>query len=426
VKFSNSVIIWKFATGDYNVQQDVFSRGTLHDPTVYLLQKEFPMRKVTLVILVVLFASVSSFFSTVSRAQNQSPLFVPATGSPIAVEDGPGNVLLGDVNGDGKLDLVAAHGRSLTLLIGQGDGQFRAAPTSPIALSAHPDEMVFGDIDGNRTLDLVVANHDSYDVVLLSGDGKGGFTPAPGSPITMRQGTRPHTHGLGIGDMNGDGKLDLVTVNHNDNDIAVVIGDGKGGFSTAPGSPFAVAAAPYPLAIGDMNGDGNLDIVSPSIARSSRVLSLLLGDGRGGFRRSDIQLKTTGPGYVAIGDVNGDSKPDLVSTHLERSQLTVLLSNSGSNFMEVPDSPYDLGHAAWGVLVADVNRDGKADVVAAAGDGVRIMLSDGRGGFAPAPGSPFPAGGAWRLDMGDINGDGKPDIVTANMESDSIGVLLGQ
>jgi hypothetical protein len=385
------------------------------------------MRRVTLVILLVLFTLMSSFFSTVSRAQDQAPLFVPAPGSPIAVEGGSGNVLLGDVNGDGKLDLVAAHGQGLMLLIGQGDGQFRVAATSPIGLSAPANEMVLGDIDGNRTMDLVVASHDSYGVILLLGDSKGSFTSAPTSPITMRQGTRPHTHGLGIGDLNGDGKLDLVTVNHDDHDIAVVLGDGRGNFTPAPGSPFAVARSPYPLALGDVDGDGDLDIVSPSAARSSRVLSLLLGDGEGGFRRSDIQLRTTGPGYVAIGDVNGDGKLDLVSTHLERSQLTVLISNNASTYMEAPASPYDLGHSAWGVLVADMNRDGKADIVAAAGEGVRVMLGDGRGGFAPAPGSPFAVGsGAWRLDIGDINGDSKPDIVTSNLESNNVSVLLGQ
>jgi FG-GAP-like repeat len=79
------------------------------------------------------------------------------------------------------------------------------------------------------------------------------------------------------------------------------------------------------------------------------------------------------------------------------------------------------------VSVLDADRDGNADVAAAADEGVRVMLGDGRGGFRPAPGSPFPAGkGAWRMAIGDVNGDNKPDVVTSNLESDSVTVLLAQ
>lgn len=387
------------------------------------------MRQIIFMTLLALLALISGFFPTVSHAQDQPPLFAPAPGSPIPVEGGPSNVALADVNTDGELDLVVTSGqkRSITLLLGQGDGQFRAAPASPFVLPDPPGEMVLGDIDGNRTLDLVVATHDSYGVILLLGDGKGDFTLAPNSPVAMKKGERPHTHGLGIGDLNGDDKPDLVTANNNDSDIAVVFGDGRGSFTPAPGSPFAVAPSPYPLTLGDLNADGHLDIVSTSTAESSRALTVLFGDGRGGFRRSDIQLRTVRPWYVAIDDLNGDGKPDMVSTHAERNELTVLIANSTGSFTETPDSPYDLGHSAWRVLLVDVNRDGKADVVAAADKGVRIMLGDGRGGFTPAPGSPFPAGsGAWRHAIGDLNGDGKPDIATSNLESNSVTILLAQ
>jgi hypothetical protein len=79
------------------------------------------------------------------------------------------------------------------------------------------------------------------------------------------------------------------------------------------------------------------------------------------------------------------------------------------------------------MAIADVNADGKPDVVAAAGDGVRIMLGDGQGGFQSAPGSPFATSkGAWQLAVGDVNGDGKPDVATSNVESDSVTVLLAQ
>jgi FG-GAP-like repeat len=365
--------------------------------------------------------------------QSQKPIFAPAAGSPIAVGGGPGNIALGDVNKDGKPDLVVASGRSrsITVLLGQGDGQFRAARMSPIQVPDSPSEMALGDFNGDSNLDLAIASHDSYGVALLLGDGAGSFALAPNSPIVMKEGRRPHTHGLETGDLNGDGHLDLVTANNADNDIAVVFGDGRGSFSRTAGSPFAVGKAPYPLAIGAVNSDGHLDIVVTSTlhgnSQSSYVLTVLLGDGRGGFQRSQAPVRTADPWYVAIGDLNGDRKPDLVTTHWERNQLTLLVGDGRGAFSETAGSPFDLGHSAWRVVVADVNHDRNADVVAAAGDGVRVMLGNGQGSLKPAPVSLFPTGkGAWRLAFGDMNGDGKPDVATSNLESDTVTVLLAQ
>jgi hypothetical protein len=159
----------------------------------------------------------------------------------------------------------------------------------------------------------------------------------------------------------------------------------------------------------------------------SFALTLLLNDGHGGFRRSELPLRTGQPWFAAVGDVNGDTKPDVVATHHEQSKLTVLLGDGAGHFTESPNSPFDFGRSAFEVILADVNHDGRLDVLAAAGEGVRVMLGDGRGNFQPAPGSPFLTGrGVWRLAVADMNGDGKLDIVTSNLESRSVSILLGQ
>lgn len=359
-----------------------------------------------------LLTTVSSLFVLIACANlaksAKPPLqLAPAPGSPIAVTGGPGNVAIGDLNDDGKPDLAVTGGGGVTVLLGRGDGQFLVTPGSPMPLPNTPGEMTLGDVNGDGKLDLALDHHDSYGVMLLLGDGQGGFALAPNSPIIMKNGQHPHTHGLALGDLNGDGKLDLVTTNSNpDNDVSVMVGDGRGGFTPALGSPFAVGPSPYPFALADLNLDGKPDIVATNTAlgpdrekqlTSTRVLTLLLGNGQGDFRPTQTPLRTEAPWFVAVGDVNGDRKPDIVATHYERPELTVLIGDNKGGFTEVDGSPFDLGHAAWQVALSDIDRDGKADIVAAADSEVRVMLGNGRGGFTPAPGSPFATGkGAWR------------------------------
>jgi hypothetical protein len=158
----------------------------------------------------------------------------------------------------------------------------------------------------------------------------------------------------------------------------------------------------------------------------SRALTLLLADGLGGFRRGEIPLRTGQPWFVAIGDLNGDSKSDLVSTHHDQSALTVLIGDGTGNFREIAGSPFDVGHNAWHIALADLNRDRRQDVIAAAGDSVRVMLGNGTGRFEAAPHSPFAtARGTWRLATGDIDQDGKTDVVTSNTDSSSLTILFG-
>ena len=366
--------------------------------------------------------------------QPQQPSFVHAPGSPIPVVNAPSNVVIGDMNNDRKPDLIVAFGRTQTIVVmpGTGDGQF-GPPLNETKVTDHPAEIAAGDLNRDGNLDVAVASHDSYGVTLLLGDGRGKLAVAPMSPVVMRVGQHPHTHGLAIADMNRDDKLDLVTVNNTDNDISIALGDGRGNFSRAAQSPFPVGPSPYPFAVGDVNSDGWMDVVATASATGpsrrqqlplSRALTLLLSNGKGGFASRQLPLRTGEPWFAATGDLNGDGKIDIVATHHELNAVTVLIGNGRGEFVEAQGSPFDFGVSMFQIAVADFNRDGKSDVIGTTGDSIRVLLSDGRGGLQSSTSMPV-GRGAWRLAVADLNGDGRKDVVTSNSDSNSMTVLLG-
>ena len=364
----------------------------------------------------------------------QQPLFSNAPGAPIAIQGGPGNILVGDMNNDRKLDLVVALGRtrSIAILEGKGNGQFGAA-LSTTTLADPPHEIALGDVNGDGKLDVAVASHDTYGVTLLIGNGQGGLVKAPASPIVMKLGQHPHTHGVAIADMNRDNKLDIVTCNNADNDISIAFGDGRGNFTLAPQS-FPVGPSPYPFGVGDVNNDGWPDIVATATATGpsrreqlpfSRALTLLLSDGKGGFSPRQLPLRTGEPWFAAVADLNRDGSADIVVTHHDQSALTVMIGDGRGGFTEAGGSPFDFGVSLFKLIVADVDRDATMDVVATIGDSLRVLLGDGRGAFKQAVSIPV-GPGAWRIAEADLNADGAIDVVTSNSEANSVSVLLGK
>ena len=162
----------------------------------------------------------------------------------IPVGQGPGSIAIADVNHDGKLDIIVANtdAGTLSVLLGDGKGQFAAAPGSPVECGKNPNDIATGDLNGDGNVDLVIANTETPYLTILLGDGKGRFAPSPHSPFDTH--SYPHVHGVAVADFNGDGKPDVVTDNWGRNQILMFLGDGNGNLHL-PGQTFNTGKRPY-------------------------------------------------------------------------------------------------------------------------------------------------------------------------------------
>ncbi|MBX3671753.1 MAG: IPTL-CTERM sorting domain-containing protein [Burkholderiales bacterium] len=341
--------------------------------------------------------------------------YAPAVTYPVGSQ--PICLAIGDLNGDGRQDLAVCNATSnnVTVLLGSGTGTFAAGVN--YAVGSVPVNIALGDLDGDGDLDMAVANRSGTNVSILLNDGAGVFTPAPGSPIAIGAAT----WGVALGDFNGDGRPDLAVAASGANTVAILLGNGTGGFAPAPGSPIAVGTDPFGVAVGRLDGDAHLDLVVTN--RLSDNLTVLKGDGTGTFTVTGTYAAGNGPVAVALVDLDGDGKLDLVASHIDGSNdLTIRLGDGSGGFG--PASAYAVGGSPWTFAVGDADVDGRPDVVVGnlGSDSLTIALGNGDGTFqAPvAQAMPDPRGVA----IGDFNGDGGPDLAVVNQSLDTVSILL--
>jgi hypothetical protein len=274
---------------------------------------------------------------------------------------GATSIALGDFNGDGKLDLVSTHptpgSGNVSVWLGKGDGTFQT-PT-PFAAGTTPDTVVVADVNGDQKLDLVVGNHNSGNISVLIGNGDGTFQPAV-NYATPASGT---PDSLVVTDFNGDGKPDIAVAISGINAtlVALLLASGNGTFQTAIPMPSGFhSATPLRIASGDFNGDGKFDLA----VTDGTTVSILLGNAAGAIPTPMPYILIGAgagiAGMVAVADFDGDGNSDLAVT--TRDGIFLLLGNGNGTFQTGANyEPFLAGTIA----VADIDGDSSPDIVIA-------------------------------------------------------------
>ena len=337
-----------------------------------------------------------SFLPAVSHSTGASPCFIAA----------------GDVNKDGKLDLVTANNTadSVSVLLGSGSGGFGAAQS--FGTGPYPSGVAVADFNGDGAQDVAVSNSFSDTVSVLLASGSGGL----GAKTDYPAGAMPSA--IAAGDMNGDGFQDLVVTNEFADTVSVMLGGGAGTFGAKADYP--TGDDPYALAVADINGDGQLDVIT--VSPTSDTISVLLGSGGGALGAAATYATGADPSAVAVGDLDGNGSKDLVVANSDANTVSVFL-NSGGSFSSHAD--FACGESPNAVVVADLDSNGKADVATAdsvAGT-VSVLLGDGAGGLG-APAAFGVGADPLALVAGALNDDASVDLATADFAADSVSVLL--
>ncbi len=296
-----------------------------------------------------------------------------------------------------------------------------SASNSPAG--SYPESIAVGDFNKDGIPDMAVANSGDGTVSVLLGNGNGTSRQASGSPISV--GAAPWA--IAVGDFNGDGNSDLAVADYIGESISILLGNGNGTFTEGANSSIPLPQYPISLVTGDFNGDGIADlaiVATPVDTTGTGTVTSFLGNGDGTFTQapgSPVSLPY--PYALATADFNGDGILDLAV--VSGYNWAMFLEGNGDGTFTLTNNTIGVGNSPVSIAVGDFNSDGMADLAIANWGDNLVTILVGQGNFAFTRTEIAVGVNPFSIAAGDFNGDGNADLAVANAGSDSITVLLG-
>ncbi|CAF3792437.1 unnamed protein product [Rotaria sp. Silwood1] len=345
-----------------------------------------------------------------------------STGSTSSIYD----IAIADFNNDGRHDLALTNiaNDEIIIFYGYGNDSFQLARTYSTGFGSGPYAIATAKLKNNNQTDIVVTLWGTGNVGILTEYVAAEF----GNQKTYTTGSAPQPYSVTVGNFNDDSYIDIAIVNSGSDTLDVIFNSGNGTFETQ--ISYAIGSNSYPRYVfaGDINKDNHLDLITANSKNNS--INILMGHGNGSF---DIpRVYSTGidsyPLAVAIGDVNNDNRPDLITANAGTNSIGILLGFDYTTFQSQKTYSSENIRRPHNIITNDFNKDTYLDIVITChlSDNIGVLLGYSNGSFGAM--MTYSIGNGSRpesLAVHDFNNDGLLDIVIANSGTNDIGILLG-
>jgi hypothetical protein len=336
----------------------------------------------------------------------------------------PGSVAISNFNNDNHIDIAATGivNNGIFVLTVYGNETFGGELGFSTGNNSLPQQLCGNDLNNDNRTDVVTANIGSDSVSVLLGQDNGTFAPV----MTYSTGIGSTPRRLAIADVNNDNRLDIITANEGTDSVGILLGYGDGSFATVLTFSTAIGSRPYAVAVGDVNNDEHLDILSAN--HDSNSISILFGDGNGTFSKLAVFLISynSGPSSINLADFNSDNCLDIAITNGVGGNLCVFLGYGNGSFGTQMTYPFGPNSQPYYAVIADFNHDNRYDIAVPffGNDEVVIFFGYGNGSFQVA--RTFFTGSASQphgIAVADFNNDTQLEIVVSLTGTHEIAIL---